>query len=811
MLLRKLTIKAKFYIVIVLIVSSFALTGLMTYILVSQSLKVGNAAMQLTLINAKFNAMKFAENEFLMGYEEDIDFFATGKSEKLEVFKGEYAEVLLIINSAKENKAAREFITIAELNGMENSLTTYKEKYEELLLKIRERGIDNYGLKARVDESMTELLNSSTDETIKQYLEKLIQNQTLYLKTKDKISYNRFLETFEELRIYLVGDDVALDELNTFTDTQATATTLSTTPTLNTSSPKPALTTQTTSKPTLESTISDEVTDSLKLQNFAASLQSSIVDVSFLDKLQQYQDYFVLLVSVDREIGSGTDKGLLGAINSEKVRLQKVIAVLFENIMPVIFSLVISRIISLLIFILVIIFAVGIIIIAISKSILAPIQNIREYISVLSMGQIPENKIEVLAKDEIAQIEIILNRYIDGLSRTTQFAQAIGKNDFDAEFTTLSENDVLGNSLLEMRNSLKIAKQEEEKRKELDEKQNWITRGISKFNDILRQNNDNVEELSYQIICSLVDYLNANQGGIFLNNDDKKDDNYLEMIAAYAFDRRKYIEKKVYLGEGLVGTCALERKTIFLTKIPDKYIKITSGLGQSNPRSLVLVPLLMEEQVMGVLELASFNEFAKHEIEFIEKVAETIASTLASVKINARTNALLDESKLKSEAMAAQEEEMRQNMEELQATQEEMMRKQSEVEDAYTKLKKNEDIMRKALENNKKVEDELRRKNKEATEKEKEMVKNIDELNHFKTTNEQKQKELEVANQKAKSNEDVLKKALERAKEKEKNLKDIQVKVSEYESRINELTQKLQATQELLKFKDDEIRRLRGE
>ncbi|MFC2096316.1 cache domain-containing protein [Bacteroidota bacterium] len=323
----------------------------------------------------------------------------------------------------------------------------------------------------------------------------------------------------------------------------------------------------------------------------------------------------------------------------------------------------------------------SLVIYTISNNITTPIIKITEFLKNLSKGQIgSEMHADIKTGDEIEEMGNALNKSITGLIEKTQFASHIGDGNYETNIELLSEQDILGKSLIDTRDKLKKAREEEVLRKIEDNKRQWTNEGLALFTDVLRQDNDNLHELAFNIILNLINYLKANQGGLFIRNDDDKSNVYFDLLATYAYDRRKFSEKRVELGEGLVGMCAIEKQTVYMTDIPNNYIRITSGLGGSNPKSILIVPLKIEEEVLGIIEIASFNTFEDYEIEFVEKIAQSIASTLSSVKVNEHTSQLLERTQQQAEEMAAQEEEMRQNMEELQATQEEAARKTSEME-----------------------------------------------------------------------------------------------------------------------------------
>jgi PAS domain S-box-containing protein len=254
----------------------------------------------------------------------------------------------------------------------------------------------------------------------------------------------------------------------------------------------------------------------------------------------------------------------------------------------------------------------------------------------------------------------------------TAYIENLIQEKYDGEVDGINESDTLAVSLKNLRNTLKLNKELVEKQRREDETRNWHAEGHAKFGEILRSNND-FEGLAFSVIKELTNYVGAIQGGFYhLTEEESK--RYFNLIAFFAYGRKKYADKQIAFGKGLISTAVKEGKSILLKSIPEGYIRVTSGLGQALPKELIVSPLISEGQAFGVIEIATLTQFSKDQVEFIEKVCENTSSTLSAVRMNMQTADLLKESKEQTQTLAAQEEEMRQNMEELKATQEEAAR-----------------------------------------------------------------------------------------------------------------------------------------
>ncbi|HEY9045834.1 MAG TPA: GAF domain-containing protein [Ohtaekwangia sp.] len=300
-----------------------------------------------------------------------------------------------------------------------------------------------------------------------------------------------------------------------------------------------------------------------------------------------------------------------------------------------------------------------------------PILQTKDTLMKISEGELPPVDVKA-GKDEIGNMLTSLKTLVYNLTNLRSFTTDVGKGNFDTEVKIFNNQGAIAESLLLMRDNLKQSALKEQRAA-------WVSQRVAEAGKIMRQKHESRAALYDTAIQFVVRSMTASQGSLFIIADD--DAEKLNLVSCYAYERKKFLEKTIYFGSGLVGQACLERDMVYLTDVPHDYVKITSGLGTASPNNLVILPLIHNDIVQGVIEVASFSKLKPHELEFFKQFGDLMASEIANEKVNAQTRYLLEKSQQQAEELRSQEEEMRQNMEELQATQELMQRQMREVKD----------------------------------------------------------------------------------------------------------------------------------
>ena len=326
-----------------------------------------------------------------------------------------------------------------------------------------------------------------------------------------------------------------------------------------------------------------------------------------------------------------------------------------------------------------------------SQYFIGPLLSLKESLVIVSQGILPD-KIEKKYNDEIGQMADTTDDLVKALKRTATFAEKIGKGDLKADFKPLSDKDILGNALIEMRDNLIETEQR-------DAERNWIVTGVAEISEILRSH-DTIDELGDAVISYITEKIDAIQGAFYVVNDDDQEEPFIEMKSAYAYHKKKYINANFRFAEGLVGQAAVEKDFILRTEIPDEYVTVTSGiLGDRRPKSILITPLITEEKVYGVVEFAGFQKFTDSHINYVREISLILARTIFNIKVNERTRKLLEESQKMSNELQEQQEVLRQNAEEMAATQEELKRTNQRLEDQIEEVNRTQNRMQLLLEN----------------------------------------------------------------------------------------------------------------
>jgi PAS domain S-box-containing protein len=232
--------------------------------------------------------------------------------------------------------------------------------------------------------------------------------------------------------------------------------------------------------------------------------------------------------------------------------------------------------------------------------------------------------------------------------------------------------DVLSKSLFDLGSDIRNSKVK-------DDEMNWITNGRAQLSDILRTSL-NLNDLSFNVVRSIVEYTGAVQGAFYLAENDGK---MMKRSAMFAYGRRRFEYNEIPLGKGLVGAVAYEKEMIFRSEIPDDYFTITSGLlGEQRPKSILIVPLLQENNLQGVLEVAFMRRrLPDYMLTYAEEAGSIIGQTIYSLRITTRTQQLLEESQQLTSTLKKNEEKLRKSAAEMIEAQDELERSNRMLEE----------------------------------------------------------------------------------------------------------------------------------
>jgi CheY-like chemotaxis protein/HAMP domain-containing protein/signal transduction histidine kinase len=260
-----------------------------------------------------------------------------------------------------------------------------------------------------------------------------------------------------------------------------------------------------------------------------------------------------------------------------------------------------------------------------------------------------------------------------------EVATAVTRGDLSRSIQVEARGEVsyLKDNINEMIRNLKETTQK-------NAQQDWLKTNLARFTRLLQGQRD-LEAVTALILSELAPLVSAHHG-VFYMMDSRDKESRLQMVASYGYRSRRELPTSFVPGEGLVGQCALEKQRIWLTNVPRDYIAISSGLGAATPSNIVVLPILFEQQVMAVIEIASLDRFTDTHLSFLDQLMESIGVVLNTIEANSRTESLLTQSQSLAQELQQTNQELAEKARLLSEQNIEVERKNREVEQAKLAL-----------------------------------------------------------------------------------------------------------------------------
>ncbi|MGN7611326.1 response regulator [Magnetococcales bacterium HHB-1] len=302
------------------------------------------------------------------------------------------------------------------------------------------------------------------------------------------------------------------------------------------------------------------------------------------------------------------------------------------------------------------------------RSILWPIHAITRQLEHLGKGEIIRETITYYATDSLARMILMVNQLLDNTEKTIQQVKKISSGEYGQQVQLLSKQDRLGLAINEMSHTL-------ERNQFHNQQQRWINEGVSQLAREL-SGDQSLQQLAEKALNFTGRYLESGRGVLYHYEEEKED---LVLTATFMFTERSQIANRLKSGEGAIGQAAKERKPILLKDIQSQEYQITTGTVAAKPLNVFVLPLLYQETLQGVMELASFIPFDKTRQTFLVQLADMIAVTLFSASQRNQVQQLL----IQAEESTQRAKEQNRH---LQKTNRQMEKQQRQLQNANTQM-----------------------------------------------------------------------------------------------------------------------------
>jgi len=274
-------------------------------------------------------------------------------------------------------------------------------------------------------------------------------------------------------------------------------------------------------------------------------------------------------------------------------------------------------------------------------------------------------------KDLTGNVNLLADNLTNQVRAIAEVATAVTKGDLtrSIQVDALGEVAELKDNINTMIDNLRLTT-------DRNTEQDWLKTNLARFTGMLQGQRD-LTTVGRMLLSELAPLVNAQQGVLYQMGAEDADS--MSLLSAFANSQDGHLER-IKLGEGLVGQCALEKRRMLIADLPPQTTPVRSGLFESVPRSVIVLPVLFEDRVKAVIELASLSEFTASHLAFLEQLTSSIGIVLNSIEATMQTEGLLKQSQQLAVELQTQQKELQQTNEQLAQKAQQLAEQNAEVE-----------------------------------------------------------------------------------------------------------------------------------